>query len=140
VVGQKRNNVARKLTKKQRGFVNTYADTGNATLAAKENYDVSDDNTAGVLGHENLSKPKIQEALKELGFDSNNAKRVVATILNDESEEATARLNAADKVFKVNSDYAPEKTLNVNVEVLPSEDIKQFADALLHEQRNHRGN
>lgn len=130
--------MARVLTKKQRGFVNDYADTGNATLAVKENYDVSDDNTAAVLGYENLSKPKIQEALRELGFDSNNAKRVIAEILNDDTNEPKDRLSAADKVLKVHGDYAPEKVLNLNanMDLTPTEELKELADGLLRQQKD----
>lgn len=122
----------RRLTKKQRGFVNSYADTGNASLAAKENYDISPTNAnlAGVIGHENLNKPNIQEELRKLGFDSNNAKRVISEILNDDSNEPKDRIKAAENIFKVHGDYAPDKSINVNVEVEASDEIKEAAQKL----------
>lgn len=123
----------RRLTKKQRGFVNDYADTGNAVKAVLNNYDTKDYNTAAVLGHENINKPNIQEALRELGFDSNNAKRVISNILNDETLEPKDRIKAAENVFKVHGDYAPEKKLNVNVDVEPSDELKKAAQ-ILNEQ------
>jgi len=111
----------RRLTKKQRGFVNDYADTGNATQAVKNNYDVKNDLTARVIGSENLTKPNIIEELKLLGFDSNNAKRVVGEILNDESVEPKDRLKAGEIVLKASGDMAPEKqgnTTNIQVNMI----------------------
>lgn len=61
--------MARKLTKKQMGFVNDVAKLGNATLAALNNYDIESENkenVAGAIGSENLRKPKIQEALNPI--------------------------------------------------------------------------
>ena len=57
--------MATKLTKKQRGFVKDYVETGNGTEAALKNYDTKDPNTAGVIASENLRKPKIQDALPD---------------------------------------------------------------------------
>lgn len=50
------------LTKKQLGFANDYLDTGNATQAVLNNYDVKSKdplNVAGAIGSENLTKPKV---------------------------------------------------------------------------------
>jgi phage terminase small subunit len=107
--------MATKLTKKQKDFVKVYADTGNGTLAAKKAYAVTqnNDNTAAVIAHENLSKPKIIDALHKLGFNEDNAKSVVAEILNNPLEEGSTRLNAADKVFKTFGTYAAEKVFNL---------------------------
>ena len=59
-----------KLTKKQRGFVKDYVETGNGTLAVKENYAPTTDETARAIAHENLTKPHIVKAIEEaLGDD-----------------------------------------------------------------------
>lgn len=58
--------MARRLTKKQQGFITDVIKTGNATKAALNNYDIESDdkeNVAGVIGSENLRKPKIREEL-----------------------------------------------------------------------------
>lgn len=55
----------------------------------------------------------LKEELRKLGFDSDNAKAVVAEILNSPHEEGSVRLNAAKEVFKVNGDYAAEKSFNL---------------------------
>lgn len=108
--------MVRGLTKKQRKFVNEYADTGNGTRSVIEaGYDVKDEDVAAVISVENLGKPKIQEELRKLGFDSNNAKRVISNILNDESLEPQHRIKAAENVFKVNGDYAPDRLLSANI-------------------------
>lgn len=125
-----------RLTKKQRIFVNEYADTGNGTRAALEAYDTDDEDVAAVIAVENLGKPKIQEELRKLGFDSNNAKRVVSNILNDETAEAKDRLKASEIIFKVHGDFAPEKHVNVNVEVEATEEIKELTNKL---NEIHRG-
>lgn len=128
--------MSRQLTKKQRKFVNEYADTGNGTqsvIAAA--YNVKDNDVAAVIAVENLGKPKIQEELKKLGFDSNNAKRVISEILNDETIEPQHRIKAAENVFKVHGDYSPEKHLNLNVEVGVREELKELANGLLQYQR-----
>lgn len=44
------------LTKKQQGFVKDYIETGNASLAVKNNYDIQDDATARSTGGEKLTK------------------------------------------------------------------------------------
>ena len=55
----------------------------------------------------------VQEELKNLGFDSDNAKRVVAEILNKENAQDKDRLKAADMIFDVHGDKAPEKHITV---------------------------
>ena len=51
-----------KLTPKQEAFVDAYIETGNATEAAKRaGYS---EKTAGVVGAENLKKPKIKQAIE----------------------------------------------------------------------------
>lgn len=128
--------MARGLTKKQRGFVNDYADTGNATKSALKNYDTQDSRVAEAIGSENLSKPIIIDELKKLGFDSNNAKRVVGEILNDSVDpEPRDRLKAAELVFKVQGDFAPERSLIGHVDLTPSDDILEYADAILGQQK-----
>lgn len=128
--------MARTLTKKQRGFVNDYADTGNGTQAALANYDTESERVAEAIGSENLSKPIIVDELKKMGFDSNNAKRVVGEILNDDvNPEPRDRLKAAELIFKVGGDFAPEKSLVGHIELKPSEDIEEYAIAILGQQK-----
>lgn len=122
--------MARGLTKKQRGYVNDKADGKPGVIAALNNYDTDDYGTANSISVENLQKPAIQEELRKLGFDSNNAKRVISNILNDDSLEPKDRIKAAENIFKVHGDYAPEKSVNVVAQVVVTDRIKQLADRL----------
>lgn len=122
--------MARGLTHKEKGFVLDIANGETGVQAAFNNYDTESYSTAGNIASENLDKPKIIEALKGLGFDSNNAKTVVAEILSDETNEPKDRLKAAEMIFKVHGDYAPEKSINVNVEVEASSEVKDLTEKL----------
>lgn len=68
----------------------------------------------------------VQEELKILGFDPEEAKKVVAEILTG-GENDTVKLKAADMIFKVHSTYAPEKSVRLNLN--KTEDSK--LDALI---------
>lgn len=62
--------MAKKLTKKEKGFVKDYINTGNGTQAILKNYNTKDEDVAGVMAVQNLGKLKIQEAiLDKLGDD-----------------------------------------------------------------------
>ena len=66
--------------------------------------------------HKVLKKSGVQDAIQDLGFNEETAKKVVQQILNSETAQHKDRLKAADMVFKVNGTYAAEKRINVNVE------------------------
>lgn len=54
-------------TFKQKKFAKAYIENnGNASLAAKESYDVKSYRDAMDIGHQNLKKPIVQETIKEL--------------------------------------------------------------------------
>lgn len=120
----------RRLTKKQREFVNEYAQTGNGVQSALKAYDSKDYATAASIAAENLKKPQIVSELVELGFDTNTAKRVVGEILSNKEVEPQHRLKAADLIFKVHGDFAPEKSLNLNIEVETDEVVKKITAEL----------
>lgn len=85
--------MAKKLTKKQRGFVEDYILTENATEAASKNYDVKNRNVANNIGAENLARPSIieaievkrqslQEALEQQGITPKRIAEKVDVLLN----------------------------------------------------------
>jgi phage terminase small subunit len=55
-----------KLTKQDKGFVRDLIETGNATKAVKDNYDITNDNYAGVKANRLIRKDKIQNAIKSI--------------------------------------------------------------------------
>ena len=62
-----------------------------------------------------LESEGVKEELNNLGFTEENAKRVVQEIMLDETKDPNARLKASDMVFKVHGSYAPDKSVNVNI-------------------------
>lgn len=68
-----------------------------------------------------------EELITVYGFNTEKAKEVVAEILIG-GENDTVKLKAADMIFKVNSDYAPEKHLNVNVDATPNPEAIEAAE------------
>lgn len=73
-----------------------------------------------------LEQKGVQEALSDLGFTEDGAKKVVQEIMYNPKVDANSRLKATDQVFKVHGSYAPEKTASVNLEV--KGDIKDFQE------------
>lgn len=63
-----------------------------------------------------INQKGVQEELENLGFNADSAKRVVAEILGKRYAEDKDRLKAAEIIFKVTGDFAPEKHINLNVE------------------------
>jgi len=75
--------------------VKGYLDTGNASLAVKNSYEVKDDATARSIGSENLTKPNIQltilEALDAQGLTSNHLASKVAELVNAQRRTTVIR-------------------------------------------------
>lgn len=87
-------------------------------------------NTAEVKPKEIIEQKGVQEELVAMGFTEDNAKLVVSEIMLNPSAEDNNRLKAADMVFKVKGGYAAEKSINLNVELIDEELIKEIADEL----------
>lgn len=66
-----------------------------------------------------LEAKGVQEVLDDLGFNENNAMKVVSEIMLDPAKDANARLKATDQVFKVKGTYAPEKSVSLSLNVSP---------------------
>ena len=69
--------------------------------------------TAKSSTHTIIDREGVKKYLTEQGFSSDNAKRVVAKILNDGEDQH--KLKAADTIFKIHGDYAPEKKITLNI-------------------------
>jgi Holliday junction resolvasome RuvABC DNA-binding subunit len=74
--------------------------------------------TAKHIPGEIISSKGVKDALFKMGFNTDNANRVVAEILNDETNEPKDRLKAAELVYKVQGDFAPEKHLVVTKKII----------------------
>lgn len=83
-----------------------------------------------------LEQKGVLDALEEYGFDPDSAKRVVKEILNKDTARDDVKLRAADMIFEVHGTYAPVKSVNINVDVKPSDALKKLAHGLLESQRH----
>jgi len=131
--------MARELTKKQKGFVRDYVKTGIGEVAAKKNYDAKNGDTARSIASENLTKPYIIEAVKEL--EKKMSDRIPDDLLEqrhlellnkrekkitedgeeiDVGPDVQAVTKSLDMAYKLKGSYAAEKhqstNLNVNIE------------------------
>lgn len=69
----------------------------------------------------------VQQALADLGFTEENAKRVVASIMLNEKADDSARLKATDQVFKVHGSYE-EKPVTLNQMFIDTKSAKEMTD------------
>lgn len=53
-----------KLTKRRKGFVKDYVETGNGAEAARRNFNVSNDNSARAVASELLTFPNVAQAIE----------------------------------------------------------------------------
>ena len=65
-----------------------------------------------------IEQKGVQKELNNLGFSSEGAKKVVAQILYKETARDNDRLKAADMVFDVHGDKAPEKHLVITTKII----------------------
>lgn len=147
----------KKATKKERGFARDYALTENGLQSALKNYDTKDPATAGVIAVENLKKPRVQEIIEDvkktyaerfpddllerIHKDGLEANRVIsANITYGEADEKTndfievpdhaVRHKFLDSIYKIKGSYAPEKSVNLNIDVDATNPVKDAADKL----------
>ena len=147
--------MAKRLTKKEKGFVKDYVKTDNATFAAKNNYEIQAkdvENVAGAIGSENLTKPKIIKAIAEMLPDEllserhlellNKREKVIVSHKNKDGDdvfeildqpETQAVSKGLDMAYKIKSTYAPDKNLNVNItnQNIPDEQVDRLAEELI---------
>ncbi|TSC67411.1 MAG: hypothetical protein G01um101466_712, partial [Parcubacteria group bacterium Gr01-1014_66] len=86
--------------------------TGNATLAAKQNYCVINDATARSVGSENLTKPNIQrsiqEALELYGLTNEHIASKIAELVNAQ-KRITVWRNGEVEIIKEEIDVSAVK-------------------------------
>lgn len=99
------------------GIVDDELDEDGIHLAVHERMQLSDDDIKEMLKDVNCTVRKI--------VHGQTARHVYFW-----SMDARARKDALDMAYKLRGAYAPEKTLNVNIELEPSDDIKALADKL----------
>jgi phage terminase small subunit len=109
----------RRLTIKQKLFINEYVKTKNGMRSAMKVYDVKNKNVAGNIASENLNKPNIKESLGKLLVSSGYDPRLsVANLIAVEQAE-TKKITGADKINASKlllqlSGYLMQTTINAN--------------------------
>lgn len=108
------------LTKKQRGFVKDYAETGNGTQSAMNHYDVKNENVARAIGSENLTKPAIQEALRSIAEqipdeDLVKVHKEGLSATDGERPDYSVRHKYLDSAYKLKGIYAPDRAIQLNM-------------------------
>jgi len=132
----------KKLTLKQKAFVERTIETLNPTQAIREVYQLGSrggrqESTAGAMAVENLNKPSIrQEILKrmeEKGLTGNT----IATIHKrniKQSKNYAASNTALDMLYQLQEAYPIQKTLNANINIdLSPEQLKSKRQELEEE-------
>lgn len=128
-----------RLSHKERGFVKDIVKGENGTNAVLNNYDTESENTASSIASENLRKPKIVEAIKSYAdripdellervhLEGLEAGKI---IIKDEQKvlepDYPTRHKYLDTAYKLKGSYAPEKSLNLdlNVDITNPEALK----------------
>ena len=109
-----------KLSKKAKGFVKDYIETGNGTQAALNNYDTKDYSTAGAIASENLKKPKIIEAIRTLSerIDDDTLYEVLTDGLKatyNDKPDFGVRHKYLDTALKIKGEYTNDDSKNINI-------------------------
>ncbi len=155
--------MAKGLTKKQRGFVKDYVATENGTQAALKHYDIESPNpekVASVIATENLSKPSIIEAVKEeqkriadsipdallterhLELLNKRETIIINSEVIERGPDTQAVKAGLEMAYKLKGSYAPEKSLNINIEAEPDVVVKELTEKLnaIHRSSSEPGN
>ena len=144
-----------KLTKKQRGFVKDYLKTGNATEAARNNYNVTTDGSARAVGSETLALPNVKSTIAELLSDDDLARvhqeglAATAVRFTPEGEQIevpdySTRHKYLDSGYKIKKLYGSEtpdapRVVNYNFINMPKvqEKVRTFEEQIKAELEAH---
>lgn len=118
------------LTKKEAGFVRDFVRTGNGVQSALNNYDTTSYKTASNIASTNLDKPRIQKAIKSIAEQISDEDLIKvhreglsasSAIVKDgeivERPDYSVRHKYLDSAYKLKGVYAPEKSVNLDVQV-----------------------
>lgn len=113
----------KRLTKKQKGFVKEYLESGNGTQAALKVYDTDSPNTAKAIASENLTKPNVKAYLED------KAEKAAEFVyqLAESAENEGVRLGASKDILD-RAGYKPvEKSQTVSISIEASvEEIERL--------------
>lgn len=110
------------LTNQDKEFVKEIIETGNKTQSAMKAYGYKNENTAGVMALDKLRKPRIQKAIQdaipdELLEEVHLQGLKATTGIGDNVQiDYSVRHKYLDTAYKLKGIYAPEKSINLNID------------------------
>lgn len=112
---------------KEREFVHEYIKNGeNATNAVKKVYEITNDNYARVKGHREITKPNVRDLIDGYAAKAIKGIQTLAETAENEAVRLKANIDQADR-----AGYKPvERSINMNVEIEVSPEIKELAEKL----------
>lgn len=129
-----------KMSFKERAFCDSYLDfKGNGVEAIYEaGYEVKSALVAAAMASDMLRKPNItayiNSKLEEAGLNDDDAFKQHLFLLNQHAD-LKSKAKAVDMYYKLKGTYAPEKSVNVNIDVPATPQIKELAHGLIEIQR-----
>lgn len=126
--------MATELTKKEKGFIKDYLETGNGTEAALKNYDTEDKNIAASIASQNLTKLKIQNEIRSIADslpdeDLIKVHKEGLQATADDMPDYSVRHKYLDSAYKLKGAYAPDKSINLNIEAdITNPKARELAD------------
>lgn len=109
------------LTLKQKKFVEVTAKTLNATEGARQAYNLggkggtSNETTVRTIASENLTKPNIAEAIETLLKEDKTSVEMIHKRNMAQNNSIPASNQAVEMYYKLNGSYAPERSVNLNI-------------------------
>jgi polyhydroxyalkanoate synthesis regulator phasin len=107
------------LTEQQRRFVIEKSKGKTNTQAALLSYDCNSLQSAKVIGSQLMSDPEINTAIQDLMTSEGLTRRYRVSRLKQhvDNRDPNISLKALDQSWRLDGSYAPEKHLNVNVDI-----------------------
>jgi len=146
------------LTNQEKRFVKGIVETGNQTQSVKDAFGIRNDQYARVKGHILVTKANIKEAIQSIAeripdelLEKTHLEGLEASdkIYNNEGEvllekpDYAVRHKYLDSAYKLKGSYAPEKSVNVNIEkqMMGDEELQAIALKLneLHKRTDISG-
>lgn len=125
-----------RATKKQKGFVKDYLETGIASVAVKKHYNVKNDETARSIGSENLTKPNIQALIESYAEKATENIYELANNAKGEPVKLAANKDILDRAGYKPVDRSESKNINLTIDATKRESIKQLASKVLKELKD----
>ena len=104
----------KKPTLKQKRFAKKYLETGNATEAAMQNYNVKSREVAKVVGSENLTKPNVRKLIES--YADKAALRIQE--LSEQGKHLPVALGASKDILDRAGFKPPETNVNFNLDLI----------------------